>query len=150
MVSRQWGMIQRQVKPGVLRLLSKDSSSTIILLSSTSSFILWQISLFFKLAPSDISSKKSSYTTFIVFNQCCVSGTFIPRIPDHKFYPSITFIVLTSVAEPGYLSRTTDPDFIHPGFRIWVPGYRIQPQKQKRKEKNLLSYNFFAATNITK
>ncbi len=39
-------------------------------------------------------------------------------IPDPDFYPSITLIVFTSVAEPGCLSRIPDPDFIYPPYHF--------------------------------
>ncbi len=54
-----------------------------------------------------------------------------------------------SVADPGCLSRTPDPDF-YPS-RIPDLGSRIQKQPQKRGvKKNLLSYLFFVTTNFTK
>jgi hypothetical protein len=48
---------------------------------------------------------------------------------------------VTSVADPGCLSRIPDPDFYptripDPGSRISDPGSRIQKQQQKRGEKN--------------
>jgi hypothetical protein len=59
-------------------------------------------------------------------------------IPDSDFYPC-------RISDPG----SWIPDL---GSRILDPGSQIQPQQQKRRGKNLLSYGlaFTVARNITK
>jgi hypothetical protein len=79
-------------------------------------------------------------------------------------------LILSSVADPGCLSRIRDPDFYPSrisdpgsripdlgslisdlGSRIPDPWSRITKQHQKRgMKKNLLSFVFFVATNFTK
>jgi hypothetical protein len=56
---------------------------------------------------------------------------------------------LTSVADPGCLSRIPDPDF-YPS-RIPDLGSRIQKQQQKRGgEKKFVVITFYVASNFTK
>jgi hypothetical protein len=59
--------------------------------------------------------------------------------------------VLTSVADPGYLSRILI--FTHSGSRISDPGSRIPDPKtatKERGEKKISCQTFFVATNFTK
>jgi hypothetical protein len=65
---------------------------------------------------------------------------------------------VTSVADPGCLSRIPDPDFCpsripDPRSRISDPGYRIPDPKiatKERGEKNFVVLPFFVATKIAK
>jgi hypothetical protein len=40
--------------------------------------------------------------------------------------------------------------FVHPGSRILDPGFQIQQPEQRKGEKLLVVFKFFAATNFTK
>jgi hypothetical protein len=44
-------------------------------------------------------------------------------------------ILLSSVADPGCLSRIPDPDFTHPGSQVPDPGSRIPDPKTATKER---------------
>jgi hypothetical protein len=83
--------------------------------------------------------------------------------PHHKkakftirsnFFIALVFVIcrlLTSVADPGCLSRIPDPDF-YPS-RIPDPGSRIPDPKTATKErggKKLVVITFYVATNFTK
>ncbi len=57
------------------------------------------------------------------------------RVKIVNFFPTQFLPFLTSVADPGCLSRILI--FIYPGSRILDPGSRIQKQEQKRG-KNFL------------
>jgi hypothetical protein len=59
-----------------------------------------------------------------------------------------SFIISSSVADPGCLSRIPDPDF-YPS-RIPDLGSRIQKQQQKRGVKKFYVIPFYVATNFKK
>jgi hypothetical protein len=54
--------------------------------------------------------------------------------------------LMSSLADPGCLSRIPDPDFTHPGSRIPDP----KTATKERSEKKLVVITFYVATNFTK
>jgi hypothetical protein len=79
-------------------------------------------------------------------------GRHAPALPRNRYlqqsYPGIAFYGTSSVADPGCLSRITDPDVY--SSRIPDLGSRIQKQQQKRGVKKLVVIPFFVALNFTK
>jgi hypothetical protein len=63
-------------------------------------------------------------------------------------YPDLVPNTAHSVADPGCLSRTPDPDF-YPS-RITDPGSRIQKQQEKRGVKKICCHSFLCCHKFHK